>query len=219
MMHHRILHRFPIVAALAMLGSLACWPAAKARAELLTYTVSIMASGSLGAETFTDARVMLSLTADGDAVTESGGIFSTPVAPAFVEVEGIGVAEFTDDIAVWLNTTVDSGTNAFALFVNRTTGFGIFGVISPDLLSYDLRSAVGPVSGTSGLNLGRAYGTTLGDFSMSSGAQTATFTAATRAGVIPEPPSLVALGVGLIGLAAGRAIAVRRRREVVSAGS
>lgn len=72
---------------------------------------------------------MLSLTADADDVVEQDPFFSTPIAPAFVSVSGLGVVRFTDDIYVRLQ--INLGNTGFVLFVDQTTNRGVFGVTSP----------------------------------------------------------------------------------------
>jgi hypothetical protein len=79
-----------------VLGAFLCLAGlGEARADLITYTFSGTATGSLGANRFTDASFTLTSTADTTQVMGSGGIFVVPDLTATVSVAGLGTADFT----------------------------------------------------------------------------------------------------------------------------
>ena len=100
----------------------------------------------------------------------------------------------------------------FFVFDNQNTsvaGFTDVGTIhrdiadlsNPAFATYDLKSAIGPLSGTYYfVDTGQALGSTLGTVIRDSVGGTPTF-AATISGTTPEPGSLVLFGSGIVRLA------------------
>jgi hypothetical protein len=193
---------------LAVLATVAClWGCAlpgTGRAGLITYTETATGSGSLGGTAFTDAMVTVTGTGDTANVTSSGGVFSNFITVT-VTVAGIaGTATFTDSIRVF-DVPVATGAG----FEDFTLMGDILGTISsPPFDTYDLKSAVGPVTNTAdSFGLNTAYPTTDGNFILNTiDNGTTTFTATTGT---PEPASLTLLGLGVAGVAG---YACRRRR-------
>ena len=81
--------------------------------------------------------------------------------------------------------------------------------INAAFVSYDLTTAIGPLSGSSSINSGEAFRTTAGDFILFSIGDS-TFTATTNAAAAPEPSTLCLAGLGALGLF-GSLVAAGRR--------
>jgi hypothetical protein len=170
---------------------------APAHAIPITYTVAGTATGALGASAFTNALVTVALVGDTSFVGLNSG-------SATVTVAGVGTAVFTDTIAV-----TDNPSNPSAQIADVTLNRLIFGTNAPAFATYDLRGPIGPISGTALINAFAIFPTTLGNFDMASvSGNTSTFTA-TTASSVPEPASIVLLGIGLL---AARARHGRTRR-------
>src|SRR5262245_48109662 len=138
-----------------------------AQASPMVYTEQATGSGRLGESSFTNALVTVTFVGDTDDVRFRhvspipGPIpfLSVSLAPATVNVSGIGTATITNSIEVACLPI------AFGPFVPEATIGGILGTISLALEGYGLKTPIGPITGSADFRIGAPVLTTLGPFS------------------------------------------------------
>ena len=162
-----------------------CWTAAASPA---TYTLSGTGTGSLGTDPFSDASFSITATADTSGISESLGVFLLSNSIATLFVSGVGSATFTVPTMMVDNTAGAAGISA------PNQNMTILANFSPAFSSYDLGSSLAPVLGTPAFNPGTGFGTTAGDFSLSS-VSSVIF----QAEVVPEPSAFALLGLASLG--------------------
>ena len=171
-------------------------------ADEITYELNTVASGSLGGVQFTNQGLTIRAVGDTDNVTTSGSLNLLNVdVLVSVEIVGLGSAEFTDAVQVVSNNNSDLGG-----FGNTSTSSGLIFINATEFETYDLRSEIGPVSGTAIIN-GGTHGTDGGNLFLISSTTTGTFEA--RFSAIPEPGSAVVF------VLMTSAAAMRRQNRVV----
>ena len=158
----------------------------------ITYTLETTASGSLGGTSFTDATLILSMTNNTTNVTNSAPGDFENVGTVTVSIGGGTAVTFTDPTQVFSDQSLS------------TVGFedlavdDILDSISTSFATYDLKTSIGPIVGSSEIIPVASFPTTGGAFVLTSVGESATFTAATSA--IPEPSSWAMMLIGFAGL-------------------
>jgi len=191
--------------AIALLG----W-VGSAQATPITYTETTTGTGVLNGTAFTNALVTFTFSGDTSNValfdpTCPGCLVNVPLS-AKVNVAGGGTDTFTDLVGVlgFPLPNPDLGNRAGVVFVDAapgTSGLAIVMTVSNALLGYDLVSPIGPIPGDV-VFADTVFSTTSGSFRWRSTPETSTFTVA--ASPVPEPGTMVLVGMGLIGGATRR---------------
>jgi PEP-CTERM motif len=158
----------------------------------VTYTIEATASGSLGGTSFTDATVILSMTNNTTNVTNSAPGDFENVGTVTVSIGGGTAVTFTDPTQVFSTKSV-SAVGFEDLVVDD-----ILDSISTSFATYDLKTSIGPIVGSSEFDPSSSFPTTGGAFVLTSVGESATFNAATSA--IPEPSTWAMMLIGFAGL-------------------
>jgi hypothetical protein len=195
-----------------------------AQATPITYEISGMATGQIGAKPFNGVEVDLIGSGDTTNVTSflvSGlAVFANPFSKLTVTIGGVGTATITDPSEIWAVATPNPANIPLVVMgridappaLNSITGIGIVG--SNTLAGYDDTTGIGPITDEGGIGFNPACSTpghdpcvhtTLGLLRFTSNIDfpfttQATFTATT----VPEPTTLLLLGSGIVTLAGRR---------------
>ena len=116
----------------------------QAQATPITYTDTVTGTGALGAVTFTSALVTISLV--GDTSTVFGDPVPRDFGSATVNVSGVGAATFADPL-MWAIDNPEGTAGPLAGIADVTAGLFLLGTVNGAFALYDLRSAIGPISG------------------------------------------------------------------------
>jgi PEP-CTERM motif len=169
----------------------------------ITYTEQATATGSLGGVNFTDASVLLTMNNDTTNVTGGSTLFEN-LGIATVSVNGGIPVTFTDPLIEVFSAQAPSppGFPATVGFADVTRMLDILDAASVSFATYDLKTSIGPISGSPApTSFNEAFSTTGGDFILTSvSGGTSTFTATATSTAAPEPASIVLLGIALVGL-------------------
>ncbi len=167
-------------------------PVVQANDPPITYTQQAEVTGTIGGRSFTNALITLMLTSDTAFVTGGAGFFSNTTGPFTLSIAGIGSGSFTDSMQVFDNQTFSPPAAGFG---DLTAGGSVLDTFSAVFASYDLTTAIGPISGNPFIRPDLSFGTTLGLLNIQS-ANNASFTATT----VPEPSSYLLFGTVLFGV-------------------
>jgi hypothetical protein len=172
--------------------------AGQAAASAITYKEQVTASGTLGSNPFTDALLTISWTGDTTGVTGGSGFFTNQAGPNTVSlnIAGLGNFIFTDDMDVFVNQNFFPPAVGFG---SNTTRGSVLDTLDNAFGTYDLTTAIGPITDTSFIRPDLPNGTTGGLLTIVS-AGDSTFTA-TLGATTPEPSSILLFGSGILGLA------------------
>jgi hypothetical protein len=175
-----------------------------AQASPIQYITTGIGSGSINNSPFTNANFTIICTADTSkrVATQSGGlpVFEIPNDIASININGVGTFQFVTQTITFVNPT------------NRIVGFERASPSRDDLYdgptdtnfaSWQLITAIGPISGTGDLiqwsNQSTKVQTSGGPLVFADGASPVTFTA-----TIPEPASLSLLALGAMAVICSR---------------
>ena len=185
----------------------------RAEANFVTYTETVVATGSLGGTAFTNALVTFTQTADtNDILHTTSSSYSLDALTSTVDVAGLGTASFTNPTLIGVQ---HAGTGSFAGLVEGTAAVGgpiIFAVNDVAFDTYDLKTSIGPIVGTPVYAPFTGFKTSLGLFVINLPAnQTGGATFVANVALIPEPSSFVLSGIAIV---SGLGYARSRRKTV-----
>jgi hypothetical protein len=170
--------------------------AGHARAGLIAYTESVIGSGSLDGQGFTDSQVTLTFVADPNTVYEP--IYRIFVVNAISATVQVGAVTDTLAGSYHLFDYQPGPSVGLASGTAASPGPDILDTDDPAFASYNLATFIGPIT-DSGSITGNTYATDSGSFQLTSISGDVTFTAASAA---PEPAAFLLMGFGLFGVSA-----------------
>jgi len=210
------------VGAIAAIGILGM--AAPSQAAPIAYTITAIASGTLGGTPFSNALMTMTLVSDTLTVfqplpNDLPELFANP-GTATVTIAGLGTATFNDPggyAAIMFPVVDEIPIPSLGIWedvdIAANRGTGILGIGSNSLAGYNLRSPLGPLAGASSGGAHEpdgtpvAYSTNRGGLTITSTGESGTVTV-TVATSVPEPTSLSLLTIGGLSL-----LATTRRRK------
>ena len=170
------------------------WPA---NAALVTYTEQATGSGTFGGYGFTDVLVTVTFTGDTANIVDSSGFYNNIVGTATVNVSGFVPATFTDTMEAFDNQgAIAAGISDWTL------GASVLDTYDNAFATYDLITSIGPISNSPYYRPDITFNTDRGGFNLTSLDGNSTFTATVSS--VPEPATMLLLGLGLVGLAGVR---------------
>ena len=162
----------------------------------IVFTFTGTATGTLGGTAFTNASFTVSSLADTSQVSLVGSTYQVQASSSSVSIAGFATAAFNGP-TYWGSPQGSSDIIFGNSAISGATG--LLGITKVELLTYDLKSAIGPLF--SGLDFESAVFHNFQNISTSQGALTLvaandTFTAT----LVPEPLSILLAGMGLAAL-------------------
>jgi hypothetical protein len=184
----------PVVAVVILLTAIIGGSTSATATEIAYFEADLLASGTLGTFSFTNAQVFIIASGNTSTVVMSSpGFWENDTITAQVSISGfVGYPRFTDAMFLFDN----QGANEAGIGDNSCTGCRatVMSTFNPVFGSYDLMSGIGGV-GPVFIRPDLSYATTAGLLNISSAGPISEFGAHS-----PEPASLALVGTGLVTL-------------------
>jgi len=159
----------------------------RALADPIIYTEQAIATGTLGASDFIDTLVTITVAADTTGVTQARPGLLTNTGQASLSLGGVSAGQFLDPMSAFAFSDPFGST----LGITDATDFAdLLDTSQPRGFSYNLSSALPPVSGASLINAYLSFATSQGDLTLFL-AGDSHFSATVES--VPEPASLALL--------------------------
>ena len=174
-------------------------PPPRHAADQITFTETVVGSGTLGGTPFANAVITLTGVGDtADVTSLGGGVFVLPFVTVQVEIAGLGSGTFSDVFHAFAN---QGNTNA-GFSQGTEVGTDLLNVESPAFATYDLTTSISVTGPLEFVDVNTTFSTSAGILDFTGTTGDVTFTAETTA--VPEPSALALAVLGAASCFAAR---------------